>query len=438
MGRPSSAFGKHPFVAALELGLASAAKDYCIALSGGADSTALIAAVSELGLAAKAIHIDHGLHPQSQDWASHCQRLCNQLGVPLEVVRITIERCGEGVEAAARRARYAALARAAEGEIILTAHHAQDQLETLLLRLVRGTGVDGLTGIHRLRHHAGATFLRPLLRVEPEMIADYLAVRRLSHIDDPSNESTDFDRNFLRTKVLPPLLERWPAASRLSQHIADAAAEQRELVQATGTFDLGPTPAPDLDRLLALTPARRLNALRVLVVRAGYTPPSRRRLEQILLEFEVVGEDTGQHRWTWPGGEFRLYRRKLYLLGPGGPQVSAPGPLGLGRPWQGGVGTLVLESEPGQGIASHWLKDGLQVRFRKGGERIRLVGAGHRRAVKDLMREAGIVPWMRPLVPLIYGEDRLLAVADLWLAEEAAATKGHGHQVRWLGRPNLY
>lgn len=429
---------RHPFVAMLESGLAHTAPPYAVALSGGADSTALLAALTELGLTAKALHVDHGLHPDSSAWARRCRDLCERLGVELEVIPVTVERRGQGIEAEARRLRYDALAAAAGGGTVLTAHHAQDQLETLLLRLARGTGIDGLAGIHRFRRHRGTTFLRPLLQVDRGLIDDYVEVRGLRPIADPSNESLEFDRNFLRAQVLPQLVERWPAAPRLSQNLADAAYEQREIQAALAGLDLGDDHAPGLDRLLTLTQARRRNALRFLIERAGGAPPTRVRLERVLRELETVGPESGQHRWQWPGGELRLYRRRLYVLGPVALSSSEPGPLSPERPWRGSIGTIALEPKATGGIAARWLKDDLRVEFRSGGERIRPCGRQHRRSVKSLLREAGIVPWMRPYVPLVYGGGQLLAVADLWLAAEAVDPSGSGHAIRWAGRPDLF
>ena len=190
-----------------------------VAFSGGLDSTVLLAAICRLTPRpeVRALHIDHGLHPDSGAWEGHCKALAASLGVGFGSLQCPVEPVqGESLEARARAVRYRALAELlAPGEILVTAHHADDQLETLMLRLMRGTGVKGLRGIAPLQPFGAGFLARPLLAISRE---DILAAARewdLEWIEDPSNRDTRFDRNYVRAELIPRITKRWPAAARL-------------------------------------------------------------------------------------------------------------------------------------------------------------------------------------------------------------------------------
>ncbi|MFY9975316.1 MAG: tRNA lysidine(34) synthetase TilS, partial [Chromatiaceae bacterium] len=189
-----------------------------VAFSGGLDSTCLLrAAAAALGrLPGKlhAVHLDHGLHPESAHWAQHSLGVCKALGVPLKIDRLSISRApGESLEAVAREARYAALAALlGPGELVLTAQHQDDQAETLLLALLRGSGIEGLASMGPVSKLGSGWLLRPLLDVPRAALEAYAREEGLTWIEDPSNVSLAFDRNFLRRRALPLLRTRWPSA----------------------------------------------------------------------------------------------------------------------------------------------------------------------------------------------------------------------------------
>ena len=197
-----------------------------VAFSGGADSTALLLALHELleesGRARlRAAHVNHGLHPDSGDWARHCMDRANALGVPLACREVEVRADGRGVEAAARRARYEALEALMEPEeCLLTAHHQDDQWETLMLRMLRGTGIAGLAGIREKRRLGRGWLLRPLLDVPREDLRVWLERRGEKWIEDPSNRETGYDRSFLRNEVQPLLRGRWPGAAATAARTA--------------------------------------------------------------------------------------------------------------------------------------------------------------------------------------------------------------------------
>jgi len=293
----------------------------CVALSGGVDSVALLHAVRALvsgepRLTLRALHVDHGLQEQSTDWTAHCRMQCDGLGVSLRVLDLELDvPKGASVEAEARRARYAALAAALEpGECLLTGHHADDQLETVLLQLFRGAGVAGLAAMPA-RAPLGAGFhLRPLLQVERSQLETYGAASGLDWVEDPMNRESRYDRSYLRHAVLPAVHERWPALARTVGRSARHMAAAQGLLDVLAEVDGGPLVDVDgrleLASLVALSRDRQVNVLRWWIVRQGLGVPSTARLESILRDV-VPARDDAQPVVTWPTGEVRRYRGRL-------------------------------------------------------------------------------------------------------------------------------
>ncbi|MGC8519443.1 MAG: tRNA lysidine(34) synthetase TilS, partial [Steroidobacteraceae bacterium] len=207
----------------------------CVAFSGGVDSTALLAGLARLAAppaALRAVHIDHGLHPQSVRWSAQCRVLARRLGVPLKVVRVRVEpRPGGSLEEAARTARYGALAAGLKrGEVLLTAHHQDDQLETVLLQLFRGCGLAGLAAMAPSAPFASSRLLRPLLGFGRAELAAWVDAQGLAVSEDVSNLDERFDRNYLRHRVLPAVRARWPGAAGAVARTARLAAEGQQLL----------------------------------------------------------------------------------------------------------------------------------------------------------------------------------------------------------------
>ena len=193
-------------------------KKICVSLSGGVDSIVLLYALNQClgkGCSIRAIHINHNLVKDSQSWADFCKKTCDQIQIQIDIHSVKVNTTeGFGIEAAARKARYQRLRRSIqEGEWLMTAHHQDDQLETILLRMARGTGVEGLQGIQKQFNFGKGNILRPLLDVSKSEILGYAKEKQLDWVVDTSNQETYFDRNFLRMKVIPTLKERWPSFS---------------------------------------------------------------------------------------------------------------------------------------------------------------------------------------------------------------------------------
>ena len=343
------------------------------------------------------------------------------------------------LEAVARQRRYAALtARLALGELLLTAHHQEDQLETVLLALLRGSGVRGLAAISAVSTWAGTLLLRPLLPVTRTQLEHYARARRLDWSEDPSNTDERFDRNYLRRAVLPLMRQRWPAAaatvSRSAAHLAEARSLLEQLAASSlqGARDGGALSVSVLRRLAL--PQRR-NAVRHWIAERGLQLPDHRRLREICGPL-LAARDDALPRVSWRGGELRRYADRLFAFG----AAPARTPVAIehwdwrARPWLAlaGGGALGLVRDRNGDVRLAALPRRLRVQHRRGGERLR--AAHGRLALKDLLQVQAIAPWERAAVPLIMHAGRVIAVADLWLdrayraADEGPAQRG---RFRW-------
>ncbi len=430
---------------------------YALACSGGADTVALLHLLARLQWATprlrlRVLHVDHRLHADSSTTAAAVQALAASFGLACRVLVLAQRPAsGESVEAWAREHRYAALAAALDpAERLLTAHHAQDQAETVLLQALRGAGPAGLAGIAARRALApGATprLLRPLLATPRAGLRDYVRARQLPVREDPTNAETRFARNHLRRELWPALTGRWPGAERALGRVARLQAEQRELAAELAAIDLAAclhATRPDrlpVAPLQGLSAARQRNLLRHWLARAGLTAPNAERLGQ--LQAALLHRPAG--RVAWAGGEVRRYRDHLYALTADDPAVAASGaiswpllwprpvaaPLALGR-----LGRLRLAADAALPEAAG--QGPLLVDVRRGGERWTQQACS--RPVKALLQEAGVVPWRRDALPFIWrpaaaGQPRrLLAVAGLALR---AAPGGPALRVLWEGAPPL-
>jgi len=409
---------------------------YRVAYSGGCDSHVLLHALASLRerleVPLDAIHVNHGLSPQADAWSEHCRRTCESLDVPLIEVKVHAHPgLGESPEAAAREARYAAWRDLLEtGDGLLLAHHQNDQAETLLLQLLRGSGVKGLSAMAVCSEFAAGWLGRPLLDYSREALCRYAEQQGLHWIEDPSNFDTDLDRNYLRHKLVPLLRERWPSAnltlSRAARHQAEAAMLLAELGEQDYRHCRSETDdSLSVARLLTLNPARQRNLLRYwLADRLGLPLPDSKHLKRIVDEVLYASPDANP-LVSWAGVEVRRYGGFLYAMTtrptPGQPVPLDWDPLQqpeLHLPGQ------ILRAEPRQGAGlslAQIRQHGLRVGFRQGGEQCRPLGRGHRHELKKLMQEWRIPPWQRQQVPLLLIEGEIAQVVDYCLCESYAA-----------------
>ena len=441
-----------------------------VGLSGGADSVVLLdclqRAARRLRLRLSALHVNHQLSPNAGRWTAFCRRLCRARGIPFESVKVKVPKRAS-VEAAARAARYAAFARQSCDYIVL-AHHQDDQVETLLLQLLRGAGVKGLAamplrrrearGERREELHPGRTgrgcspptsrlpppILRPLLDVTRQEILEYAKQRGLKWIEDESNLDTRFRRNFLRHEVLPAVARRFPSyratIARSASHLAEAA----QLLDEVAASDAGAHMADGtlaVEALRRLPAARARNLLRYFLAQRGIDPPAAVRLEEALRQALSAKQDA---RVAVEVGGARLmrYAGRLHVV-----RATGRLPAHISRRWRGekkvalpeAGGVLTFVRTTGTGISSARLRGGaVTIRRRAGGERLQLGYGRPRRSLKNLLQEARVAPWLRERLPLIFHDDTLVWVPEIGIHCAYQARIGEpGLLPRWsqLGQP---
>lgn len=421
---------------------------YLVAYSGGLDSHVLLHALAALrarlgGTALEAVHVNHGLQPSAKRWSEHCMAVCKRLGIPVRVLCVDAHPApGESPEAAARAARYRALRELMEkDDCLLTAQHQDDQAETFLLQLLRGAGPRGAAGMPRLAPFGPGWIARPLLGFPREALRRYAEAQGLQWVDDPTNFDTVYDRNFLRHEILPRLAQRWPAAARTLARAAEHQAEAFRVMESVAREDLervrvareGTLSVRELQRL---DDARRRGVLRLWLRERGLPIPSQANLLQVTNSVLSAAEDATPCV-RWPGAEVRRYRDGLYAMTPLPPHSGATvlhwatsAPLDLP---EGVGGRLVAREALGAGLRLASLQGAsVTVRFRRGGEECRPAGRRGTHTLKKLLQEAGIPPWERDRIPLIYVGDRLAAVAGLWICKPfRAGPEERGLVIEW-------
>lgn len=441
-----------------------------LALSGGLDSIVLLDLAVRWCQAEskslKVLHVHHGLSPNADQWADHCQQLCKQyqqqfsIKISCQVHQVQLNQQLSSLEAQARKARYHIFEQQLQkDDLLLMAHHADDQAETLLLRLLRGAGSQGLSAMPAFRTLGRGQLYRPLLSYNRAQLEQYAHQQQLRWVEDESNQCTDFDRNYLRHEILPRLKQRWPASSELFSRAAQNLAESAALNEDLAELDLQQTlvsttfgEAINCDLLQGLSRPRQINLLRFWF-KAQAMPELERKQWQIIFNEVVEAKIDAEPCFNWQGYQLRRFRGLLYLLLPTTkfdadeshllatlPLSSEQTPISLSI----NTGVLTLNSAAGfpqkinQDLPIMQLPDSgtLWVRYRQGGETIQLVKRG-RKQLKKLLQESDIPPWLRQRLPLIWwqpetGDAQLIAVADLWLSESVLSRSIHqAWLIRW-------
>ena len=392
-------------------------KHYLIAYSGGLDSHVLLHKMAtkraqDSSIQLRAIHVHHGLNPQADTWAAHCKSVCVELAIPLLLKKVVIP-CdtGDSLEALARRERYRIIAECLEeDESLMTGHTLDDQAETLLLQLLRGAGPKGLSAMPEQKPFSHGFLLRPLLNTSRENLEAYAEQHQLEWVEDDSNQDLRFDRNYLRHRILPLLKERWPAALNNLARSAEHCAQAAELLETLADKDLlslqgAKSNTLSVAALLALSIARRRNALRQWCrLQADHTPSTQQLIQ---CETDILQADKDAAPvMSISDLQLRRYRDDLYLLLPIEPFDTSiqliwdlQSPLML----PGNLGEL--KPEP------HYRQyNNITVRFRQGGEHIKLAYNASTQSLKKLFQSWGVPTWERDRIPLIFSDDRLVAI----------------------------
>jgi len=436
-----------------------------VALSGGVDSSVLLAALASHGAAAdalprlrvRAVHVNHGIHPNAAKWAAHCRALGRRFGVPVRVLTTHVTRTpGVSLEAAARDARYALLADELEpGECLLTGHHEDDQLETVLLQLFRGAGLAGLAAMPAIAPFAGGSLARPLLSRSRAELEEWARSQSLSWIDDDTNFDESLDRNYLRRQVLPLIRERWKGVASAVSRSARHAAEGQRLLDTLARADVeraSSGAALFVPALRALRPDRRRNALRFWIMQSGARVPDTSRLEEIAGPLIDARPDANPSV-TWGDVTASRHADLLAISSVSRPRgrrssrraradeecaadvlarpddLAATGTASVEWPWTttprlplADGGTLELKADPHGPIDLDVLPERVIVSRRRGGERLRPRRGGPRRTLKSLLQESHLPIAQRRVLPLVFSGVRLLAVGSLWVDESIQVT----------------
>lgn len=401
-----------------------------IALSGGMDSVLLLHVAAYLYAhrgQLSAIHINHQLQPNADETSRFCEDICGDLGVPLDIRRVIVSSretsesdTSGGVEEAARNARYQVFEETlAPGELLLMAHHGDDQAETILFRMLRGTGVAGLGGMPRTRPLGDGQLFRPLLDFSRADLQGWAGARGIDWVDDPSNTDERFDRNFLRRSILPLLKSRWPSLVSRVSHTAQSCREGDEL--ATKLAEIHFRQCADqsgslqLRAMASLSLAEQKNLLRWWVRRYRHHPPAISDWSQVLSDFMNAPADR-EPELRGAGFTIRRFQGGLYLVPeltelPAGKPVLVPDQV---LSWGGWRLILSASGEPKRPAPE------IRVSTRAGGERIRPVPGGPSKLLKNWLQEKNVPPWERARLPLLLevvdGHEEMVGTGDLWVS----------------------
>jgi len=433
---------------AAALAVVSDAGSIAIAFSGGLDSSVLLHAAAKLASGTNrslsAVHINHGLSPNADAWAASCERFCTELGVPFFSYKVTLEKRAS-VEASARRARYAALiahCHTKSCSVLVTAHHADDQAETVLLNVLRGTGIKGMRGIASMTMIDGVAVVRPFIGLARETLLNYAAANKLAVVDDESNLDRRFTRNALRHDALPALQRIAPTAverlAALARHARSADSLLTDLAEIDLQSSLGPSDGLLVDRLKELSLDRAANLLRHWLVRQELAVPPERRLLAWISQLRTAAAGTtpafilDEHRFVVVAGELFMTTRDR--TPPSGlveyrwqhePFIDVPA-------WGG---RLWIEKTETSGIAEErLLTEPLSCRPRAGGERLQLHPARPSRTLKNLYQETNIDVASRRWLPIVYCGSDLVYAAGIGMNLRACDELALGSSrltIRW-------
>ncbi len=429
--------------------------------SGGLDSRVLLQVLHELksvwqaNFELSAVYVNHGLQKEANDWQQHCKQTAESLGVRFISVTVSLaQNTSASLEELARNARYEVFQRyLKKDDVLCLAHHQEDQAETVLLRLLRGSGPLGLGGMRADSARGDFRVLRPMLSLSKQSLESYAQERQLQWVEDPSNAEIEYDRNYLRHKVMPLLERRWPNVPKRLARSAQLSAEAARLLDSLAEIDLATVGsyiegsllteklALNITRLKCLETERCLNLLRYWLRSLGLALPSRANLQRVAREVFSAAEDSDPCV-LWSGVEIRRFKNHLYALRPL-PEESTQqvyswnfqGSLVLA----GGLGELhsTVTSSTSAGAENQCLRqpqagEQITVRFRQGGERCKPVGHSHSQTLKKLFQSYAVPPWERNRLPLVYYNDQMAAVVGKWICHGYNAQAGEtGYRLSW-------
>ena len=409
-----------------------------VAFSGGLDSSVLLhslVSIPEFKEKVFAIHVNHGLSPNSKSWIKHCDKFCSGLGVNFIPLTIELENSKTN-ENILRKARYEALFSCLkQGDVLCTAHHQDDHIETILFRILRGTGIKGLAGIEKYSQMEGIDLIRPLISYSKKDLLDYADKFEVNWIEDESNEDLSISRNFIRKKVIPNLKnDNWPEYKNSISYLSIKAKEANEILDEIAYLDLKLCASESLDRLSILkikelSHARAMNVLFTWLGINTHLGVSNKLTDQVYKSIILASESSNPVVTFGKRGEkgsfqIRRFNNFLHHLPLTETEVLSDKKVwkwNSDNPLKLPTGTLSMQVALGKGISTQLTEAGISIKGRAGGERCKPQGRSKSQKLKKLFQEYGVPPWVRDRVPLVYVGDQLAAVSDLWVCEDFVA-----------------
>ena len=428
-----------------------------VGYSGGLDSHVLLHVIIEL-IGKKritAVHVNHQLSSNSDIWQKHCEDRCLEIGVDIICKTVSIKNRGTGIEDAARNARYSVFEKLLKkNDLLILAHHADDQIETMLFRLFRGSGIKGMSGMPISRLLGNGELFRPLLPFFRRDLESYALANQINWIEDDSNLDIAFDRNFIRHKLIPTINERWPNSSFKLNRSANIFAESDFLINILAQKDFKIVKevservgwSISIDKLNGFEIIRQKNILRYWFNLHNLTLPSYAVLDNALNQM-IGSKIDAEPIVSWGDLQLRRFNKKLYLLPLNFEDPNYSVKKKKGRElleknsikWDGSSHLILPDSSSlcvklkMKGGLRIDVKKNLEIRFRSGGERCKPQGRSGSNTLKKLFQEYSLEPWLRNNIPLIYIDNRLAAVGDLWVCDEFCAEPDElGIQLEWL------
>ncbi|WP_225639553.1 tRNA lysidine(34) synthetase TilS [Candidatus Profftia sp. (ex Adelges kitamiensis)] len=407
-----------------------------IAFSGGLDSTVLLHSLVQLRmhitpyLQLYAVHVHHGISRYADLWVDHCELVCRKLLVTLKILRVNIISKHIGIEAASRNARYGAIASIISSqETLVTAQHLDDQCETFLLALKRGSGPTGLSAMASHMPFYNTEQIRPLLDISREQLEQYAMYYDLKWVEDDSNKDKRFDRNFLRLKVLPNLCYRWPHFTKAVARSASLCAEQEQLLDELLLSSLQSLMSKDnslsINGLLSISTAKRSALLRRWIAHFQVMMPTREQLQKIWVEVAMAKKDANPI-FQLGKKQIRRYRQHLYLL----PLLSSLKEKiifwhsGVFLQLPDGLGNLQLDNQKrGICIRAPKYNEVVSLRFTARGK-IHLIDRPRSQTIKKIWQEYNIPPWKRDRIPMIYYNETLIAALGIFITQDGQGING--------------
>ena len=417
-------------------------RKFLLAFSGGVDSVVLLdllVNVLKESDALRIIHINHNLNEHSNDWAQFSSEICEKYDLPLICESVEPKRHGKGLEADARELRYQSFRDVIQDdEYLLTGHHQDDQMETLLYRIFRGTGIDGLMAIRREIKFGKGFLYRPMLNISREKIEEYAQLKNLKWIYDSSNDDSSYDRNFLRKDIIPSIKKRWPSVENKVSRLSVIAEQNQLLLNELATEDVGQLKNYnhlDIETLSEKSYPRIINIFRFMIKKNNMSVPSMQVLNEGIKT--LMHSKSKSPSMTWNDNTIRRYKHRLYFLNSA---LNSPNDLSNEMSWDikktinlgKNLGSIQARFLNGEGISLNRCPSNLAIKYRKGGEEIKPSGHKITKSLKNLFQENNVLPWVRDKIPLIYVDQELISVGDLWFNQDFKASANEdGFLITW-------